>query len=184
MSIYQLGEKTLAMSMLDSYPGLAMGHGDEGRGDGIWRGITSSYLMEEKPALYRECMDRLAWWHDLSREYGGSIGIATLDYEEGRVGTSGPGIGLSYTAPLRTLRSTGAPPTRFSQKYSLPKHLWGTKADLAFFSIDHNPKFHDYGPEAPAHLTFSALGDGYTGPRKVLNDVPREYLLKNIHHHR
>ena len=101
--------------MIDSYPLLVMGHGDEGRGDGIWRGIITSYLMKEKPALYRESMDRLTWWHDLSREPGGSIGIATLAWGNGEIGSSGPGIGLSYTAPLRTLRITGAPRTKFSQ---------------------------------------------------------------------
>ena len=157
-TIYQEAGKSLAMAMMDSYPGLAMGHGDEGRGDGIWQGITLSYLMKEKPALYRECMERLTWWHDLSREHGGSIGIATMEWGDGKVGSSGPGIGLSYTAPQQTLRITGAPPTKFSQKYTLPENLWGTKADLAFFSIDHNPKFHDYGPEEPAHISLLRVG--------------------------
>ena len=36
-TIYQQAAKSLAMTMIDSYPGLAMGHGDEGRGDGIWQ---------------------------------------------------------------------------------------------------------------------------------------------------
>ena len=109
VTIYREASKSLAMAMLDSYPGLALGHGDEGRGDGIWQGIINSYLMKEKPALYRECMDRLTWWHDLSREPGGSIGIGTMEWGDGKVGSSGPGIGLSYTAPLRKLRITGAP---------------------------------------------------------------------------
>ena len=164
--------------MMDSYPGLAMGHGDEGRGDGIWQGIINSYLMKEKPALYRESMDRLTWWHDLSREPGGSIGIGTMEWGDGKVGSSGPGIGLSYTAPLQTLRITGAPRTKFSQKYTLPENLWGTKADLAFFSIDHNPKFHDYGPEEPAHIPFFALGDAYhktgEGPQQPPSGNPAE----------
>jgi hypothetical protein len=184
VTIYQQASKCLAMTMLDSYPGLAMGHGDEGRGDGIWQGITLSYLMKEKPALYRECMDRLAWWHDLSREPGGSIGIGTMEWGDGKVGHSGPGIGLSYTAPLQTLRITGAPPTKFSQKYTLPENLWGTKADLAFFSIEHNPKFHDYGPEEPAHLAFFALGDAYTKPENDLKSLTRDVMLKNMHHRR
>ena len=105
---YEKARQYLALSMIDSYPLLVMGHGDEGRGDGIWRGIITSYLMKDKPALYRESMDRLTWWHDLSREPGGSIGIATLAWRNGVVGASGPGMGLSYTAPLRTLRITGA----------------------------------------------------------------------------
>ena len=183
-TIYQQAAKCLAMTMIESYPGLAMGHGDEGRGDGIWTSIINSHLVKVKPALYREAMDRLTWWHDLSREPGGSIGIATMEWGDGKVGSSGPGIGLSYTAPLQTLRITGAPPTKFSQKYTLPENLWGTTADLAFFSTDHNPKFHDYGPEEPAHIAFFALGDGYTQPEKDLSSLPREILLKNMHHRR
>jgi hypothetical protein len=27
----------------------------------IWRGITTSYLMKEKPDLFRKAMDRLTW---------------------------------------------------------------------------------------------------------------------------
>ena len=181
---YQQAAKCLAMTMIESYPGLAMGHGDEGRGDGIWTSIINSHLVKEKPALYREAMDRLTWWHDLSREPGGSIGIGTMEWGDGKVGSSGPGIGLSYTAPLQTLRITGAPPTKFSQKYTLPENLWGTKADLAFFSIDHHPKYYEYGADEPAHIPFIALGDGYQQPEKDLNTLPKEYFLKNIHHRR
>jgi hypothetical protein len=85
VTIYQQARRYLVMSMLDSYPLLVMGHGDDGRGDGIWRGITTAYLMKERPALYRESMDRLTWWHDLSREPGGSIGIATLAWDAGQI---------------------------------------------------------------------------------------------------
>ena len=183
-TIYQQAAKCLAMTMIESYPGLAMGHGDEGRGDGIWTSIISSHLVKENPALYRESMDRLTWWHDLSREPGGSIGIGTMEWGDGKVGSSGPGIGLSYTAPLQFLRITGAPRTKFSQKFTLPENLWGTKADLAFFSTEHIPKFHEYGPEEPAHIPFFALGDAYTQPENDLNSLPREVLLKNMHHRR
>jgi len=161
---------------------MVCGHADEERGDGIWRGITTSYLMKEKPALFRQSMDRLAWWHDLSREPGGSIGIATLDFEDGKVGSSGPGIGLSYTAPLQTLRITGAPRTQFSKKYTLPKNIWGTKADLAFLSIDHNPQYLKYGPEEPAHVPYFALGGAYHQPENDIKTLPRETLLKNVYH--
>ena len=179
---YRNASRHLALSMIDSYPLLVSGHGDDGRGDGIWRGITTSYLMKEKPALYREAMDRLIWWHDLSRESGGSIGIAMLAWENGKVGSSGPGMGLSYTAPLQTLRITGAPPTKHSKKYQLPANPWGNKADLAFLSIDHSPQYFQYGKEEPAHVPFHALGGAYHQPAKDLNTLPRETLLKNIHH--
>ena len=140
-------------------PLLVMGHGDEGRGDGIWRGITTSYLMKEKPALFRESMDRLTWWHDLSREPGGSIGIATLDLGRWRSRLlRSRHRTLLHRAPANLAHHRRAA-TKYSQKYTLPENLWGTTADRAFLSIDHNPKFHDYGPEEPAHVTFYALGD-------------------------
>jgi Family of unknown function (DUF6288) len=182
VTIYQKARGYLAMSMIDSYSLLVSGHGDDGRGDGIWRGIITSYLLKEKPALFRESMDRLKWWHDLSREPGGSIGIATLAWGDGKIGSSGPGMGLSYTAPLQTLRITGAPRSKFSKDFTLPANLWGTEADKAFLSIDHNPKYSGYGPDEPAHVPFYALGGAYHKPEKDLNSLPRETLLKNIYH--
>jgi len=182
VTIYEKARQYLAMSMIDSYPVLVMGHGDEGRGDGIWRGIVTSYLVKEKPDLYREAMDRLTWWHDLSREPGGSIGIATLAWENGVIGSSGPGMGLSYAAPLRTLRITGAPRSKYAKDFTLPENLWGTEADRAFLAIDHNPKYCDYGPDEPAHIPFYALGGAYHQPEKDLKSLPREVLLKNVYH--
>ena len=180
-TIYKKARQYLALSTIESYQSMICGHGDEGRGDGIWRGITTSYLMNTKPALFRQSMDRLTWWHDLSREPGGSIGIATLDFSGGAVGSSGPGMGLSYTAPLRTLRITGAPRTKFSQKFTLPENLWGTKADLEFLSLEHNPKYLTYGPEDPAHIPYYTLGGQYHQPEKDLKTLPREVFLKNIY---
>lgn len=181
-TIYQKASQYLALSMIDSYPLLVQGHADDGRGDGIWRGITTSYLMKEKPDLFRQSMDRLKWWHDLSREPGGSIGIATLAWENGQIGSSGPGMGFSFTAPLRTLRITGAPHSKYSKKYTLPANLWGTEADKAFLSIKHNPQYLKYGPEEPSHVPFYALGGAYHQPEKDLNTLPRETLLKNVYH--
>jgi hypothetical protein len=181
-TIYKKASHYLALSMIESYSSMVCGHADNGRGDGIWRGITTSYLMKEKPALFRQSMDRLTWWHDLSREPGGSIGIATLEFYGSPVGHSGPGMGFSFTAPLRTLRITGAPKTKFSHKYTLPENLWGTKADLAFLSLEHNPQYLKYGPEEPTHVPYYALGGGYHQPEKDLKTLPREVFLKNIHH--
>jgi hypothetical protein len=182
-TIYEKASKYLALSMIESYSSMVMGHADNGRGDGIWRGITTSYLMKEKPALFRQSMDRITWWHDLSREPGGSIGIATLEFShDSPVGHSGPGMGLSYTAPLRTLRITGAPKTKFSKKYTLPEKLWGSEADLAFLSLEHNPKYLEYGPEEPVHVPYYALGGAYHQPEKDIRTLPREVILKNIYH--
>ena len=129
-------------------------------------------------------MDRLTWWHDLSREPGGSIGIGTLAWQNGIIGSSGAGVGLSYTAPLQTLRITGAPRTKYSQDYTLPANIWGTQADRAFLSIDHNPKYYDYGDDEPTHIPFYALGGAYHRPEKELESVAREVMLKNVYHRR
>ncbi len=183
-SIYGKARDYLAMSMVTSYPVLVVGHGDEGRGDGIWRSIVSSYLMDREPELYRTVMDRLTWWHDLSREPGGSIGIGTLAWQNGVIGSSGAGVGLSYTSPLRTLRITGASRSKYAKKFTLPEHLWGTKTDLAFHSIDHNPKYYDYGPDEPVHIPFYTLGGAYQKPKNDLKTVSLDVMLKNVYHKR
>ncbi|MCP3884077.1 MAG: hypothetical protein GY700_01105, partial [Propionibacteriaceae bacterium] len=171
-------------SMLTSYPVLVQGHGDEGRGDGIWRSIVTAYMLKDRPDQYRQAMDRLTWWHDLSREPGGSIGIAQLAWENGVIGASGAGVGLSYTAPLKTLRITGAPRTRYAKNYTLPANLWGTAADRAFLSIDHNPAYYKHGSDEPTHVPFYTLGGAYNQPRNDLEQVPRKTLLKNVYHRR
>jgi len=184
VTIYEKARQYLGMSMLTSYPVLVRGHGDDGRGDGIWRSIITSYMLRDRPAQYRKAMDRLTWWHDLSREPGGSIGIATLAWRNGIIGSSGPGVGLSYTAPLKTLRITGAPRTKYSKDYTLPANLWGTQADRAFLSIDHSAKYYDYGRDEPTHIPFWALGGAYHRPKTDLKSVPREVMLKNAYHRR
>ncbi len=146
---------------------------------------TAQYRPAQyRTAQYRTAMDRLTWWHDLSREPGGSIGIATLAWQNGIIGSSGPGVGLSCTAPLKTLRITGAPRTKYSKDYTLPANIWGTQADRAFLAIDHNPKYYDYGPDEPTHVPFWALGGAYHRPRTDIESVPREVMLKNVYHRR
>jgi len=56
VTIYEKARQYLGMSMLTSYPLLVMGHGDEGRGDGIWRSIVTSYMLRDRPAQYRKAM--------------------------------------------------------------------------------------------------------------------------------
>ena len=182
VSIYTKAKKCLSMSMLTSYPGLVRGHGDEGRGDALWRGIASSYLMEEKSAMYREAMNRLTWWHDLSRRPGGGLGVATCQRFDD-VG-SGAGIALAYTAPLKTLRITGAPRSKYAKDFELPEHLWGRPADLAFLDIENHPKYEQYGGPEPTHVPFYKFGSAYSRPSGDLAAVPREEMLKNVYHRR
>ncbi len=182
VSIYTKAKRYLSMSMISSYPVMVRGHGDDGRGDAMWRGITSSYLMEEKPAMYREAMNRLTWWHDLSRRPGGGIGVSTCQSFDD-VG-SGAGVALSYTAPLKTLRITGAPRSKYAKDFELPEHLWGRAADLAFLNIENSPGYRRYGKPEPTHIPFYKFGGAYSRPSDDLKTVPKDEMLKNVFHKR
>ena len=183
-SIYEKARQHLGLSMMTSYSGLVTGHGDKGRGDAIWRSLVTHYMMDLRPAQYRSAMDRLKWWHDLSRLPNGSLEFATLQWGAGDPGSSGAGIGLSYTAPRKTLRITGAPPTEHSVDYKLPEYLWGTAADLAFHSIDHNPKYYNYGGDEPPHIPYWTFGSAYWTPEWDPAVHTREKMLKNVYHRR
>jgi hypothetical protein len=182
VSLYKKARDYYAMSMLDSYPVLVMGHGDEGRGDAIWRGLASSYLLGQKPEAYHATMKRLTWWYDLSRRASGGLGIATIRSEGFDEEGGGAAVALSYTAPLKTLQITGAPRSKYAKAFKLPERPWGRKADEAFLSIENNPAFSRYGKPAPAHVPFWQLGSAYHKPEVDLKGLPRNEILKNAYH--
>lgn len=183
-TIYEKARDHLALSMMTSYPGLVVGHGDNGRGDAIWRSLVTHFMKDLRPEQYREAMDRLKWWHDLSRLPNGALEFGTLQWGAGDLGSSGAGVGLSYTAPRKTLRITGAPPTQYSVDYELPEQLWGTEADLAFHKIDHHPKYYDYGGDEPSHVPYWTFGSAYRAPKWDPEVHTREKMLKNVYHRR
>ena len=110
-------------------------HGHTGGGIGeIWRSAAMGLLYDTKPKQYREFMDNRQWHYDLSRRFDGSFGIlGGAGYDKELWGVAYP---LTYTIPRKTLRITGAPPTRFSKPYQLPKQPWGTESDNLFLSFE------------------------------------------------
>ena len=180
--IYEKSNKYLSMSMVTSYPVMVTGHGDNGRGDGIWRGIASAYMLDFDAKQYHEAMNRLQWWYDLSRRPSGAVGMATVKGfdDEG----SGAAVALSYTAPLKKLRITGARRSKYAKRFTLPETLWGTKTDLAFLSAENNPKYSKYGKDEPTDVPFFKFGGAYNKPSQDLNTVPRKEILKNVYHRR
>ncbi len=182
VSIYEKAKDCLSLSMITSYPVLSQGHGDQGRGDAIWRSIAPVYLMDSKPELYHGMMNRLDWWYDLSRRPGGGFGVATCD-RFNNVG-SGPALALAYTAPLRTLRITGAPRSKHAKEFTLPESLWGRPADLAFLDIEYNPTYAEYGDPEPVHVPFYMLGSAYMKPLFDPETVSKQRILKNLYHPR
>ncbi len=179
-SIYSKARDCYSLSMIDSYPGLVLGHADNGRGDSIWRGLTSSYLIDKKAPEYRAVMNRLAWWYDLSRRPSGALGnSACQGYDDEGTGAA---LALTYTAPLKTLRITGAQRSKVAKNFKLPEHLWGRPADLAFLSIDDNPNYSKLGKPEPTHVPFWKFGCAYAQPEVDLKSEPRTEMLKNVYH--
>jgi HEAT repeat protein len=182
VGIYREARDSFSMAMLEGYPKLVSGHGDNGRGDGIWRGMGSAFMLEARPADYHRVMSTLRWWFDLSRRPSGGLGMAmtTRFNDEG----SGAGLALAYTAPLKTLRITGAPRSRFAVPFSLPGSLWGRMADRDFLSIEHGKPYWSYGTNDPAHVALRILGDAYSSDTNAMAAVPRGEILKNVYHAR
>ena len=60
-------------------------------------------------------------------------------------------------APLKTLRICGAPRSKHARDFTLPEHLWGTKADEAFLTSRHNPDFYTYGEAEEIYVPFQQL---------------------------
>lgn len=180
VSIYRKARDAFAMPMLDSYPDMIRGHADDGRGDAIWRGIAITYLKDSMPAAYQSHMDRTQWWYDLTRRPSGGFGLSSCQAFDDEA--SGAAAALAYTAPLKTLRITGAPRSKYAKSFTLPTHLWGRKADLDFLSIQNGESFSKYGADEPIHVTLSKVSDDARRSAAEFAKVPREDLLKNVYH--
>lgn len=159
-SIHARARDTAAMCGF--YSASHMLEGDTG-GE-VWRSAAMGLLYEKHPHHYREFMDQRKWHYDLSRRHDGSFGIlGGLRHDP-----AGTGFALTYTVPRKTLRLTGAPPTRFSKPYRLPGRPWGTAADDDFVSAQPpatpaGTRF-DFSRETVARESFmplhQRLGDG------------------------
>lgn len=158
-SIYESARDSLSMATLNAYPAMITGHADNGRGDGMWRGIASSYLMEKKPAQFREVMDRIRWWYDLSRFDDGAIGLATC--KAWNDPGSGAGAAMIFTVPRKTLRITGAPRSEHAKEFTLPEHLWGNDADLVFHKITPVDGYEKFGEPMVVHRITPLIGSAY-----------------------
>jgi hypothetical protein len=182
VSRYKKANEWLTVAKANQYPAMITGHGDFGRGDAKWRGITLSALQDFAPERFRKEMDRHKWWLDLSRKSGGGFRIATLE-KFGDVG-SGAVMGLFYTAPRKTLQMTGAPRSPHAKSFSLPDFKWGTEADLAFLSTAPCDGYEKYGPEEEIHTLVNRLlnPSGARGKPFPGEPLPLDYLRKNVRH--
>ncbi len=179
VEIYEKARDLLSKSTLFSYPVMVGGHGDSGRGDGIWRGIASSYSLATTPEYYHALQNNLRWWFALARRPGGGFGMPmNMRFDDAG---SGAGLGLAYTAPRRTLRITGAPPSEHAHPFTLPERIWGREADRAFHRITYAAPYQDAGEEEPPHVLFRQLGSAYTQPEADFAEI-HDRLLRHVRH--
>ncbi len=174
-----------ACAMTSFYTTSFMLHGHTGGGIGeSWRSPAMGLLYETRPKQYREFMDNRQWHYDLSRRFDGSFGILggggyDADKWKGGWGTA---YALTYTVPRKTLRITGAPPTKFSNQYQLPTQPWGVLADNAFLSLD--AVAHANGKQQ--NMMVETLADDSSKPvlRRLhqSGEVSDDLLRKYMHH--
>lgn len=150
---YQAAAQHLAMMVADSYASFEAGHTGGGF-NVLWRGISLPLLPDTKMAMIRRQahMRQLAWYYDLCRLPKGGFTLLPSPPGEKRYASEpwGRGLGLTYTAPKRTLRITGAPRTKHSKATPpIAPAVWGNKRDLQFLSSEHAEGFGE--DKIPAH---------------------------------
>ena len=179
--IYELARNRFAMSMIDSYSEICCGHGDDGRSDIIWRAIAPTYILATQPAPYHAHMNGLRWYYDLARRPDGALTLpSSQSYNDP---ASGAATALAYTAPLKHLRITGAPLSKYAKSYKLPAELWGRKADLTFLSTNPLAGHETFGKPEPTHIPSFKFGHGGLGENVPgLDQIPRADFLKALHH--
>ena len=143
-SVYARARDVAAMSSF--YTTTFMLHGHTGGGIGeIWRSAAMGLLREKKPLQYREFMDNRKWHYDLSRRFDGSFAIlGGAGYDDVQWGGC---YAWTYVIPRKTLRITGAPPTKFSKSFQLPARPWGVEADEAFLTLEPASTPESKGPD-------------------------------------
>ncbi len=181
-SVYAAARDACAMQSF--YTTSFMLHGHTGGGIGeIWRSAAMGLLHEKRPKQYREFMDHRQWHYDLSRRFDGSFGIlGGAGYDKEQWGVAYP---LAYTIPRKTLRISGAPPTKFSKQFQLPKQPWGTKADNKFLSLEAVPdadgKRQDLTTESLAKDSSMQFLRRFHGADQPTDDVIRQYIHHQDH---
>ena len=178
-SVYAGARDITAMSSF--YTTSFMLHGHTGGGIGeIWRSSSMGLMKDKKPTQYRDFMDNRRWHYELSRRYDGSFGIlggGGYDVEKW-----GVAYGLCYTVPRKTMRITGAAPTKWSKPFQLPKQPWGVEADNEFLSLEPVPFADgtkmDLSKETLAEDASIPFLRKFHGPKDIPDDLIRHY----IHH--
>jgi hypothetical protein len=177
-SLYARARDIAALSSF--YTTTYMLHGHTGGGIGeLWRSAGMGLVHDLMPGHYREFMDHRKWHYDMSRRFDGSFAIlGGARYDNVEWGNLYP---FTYTVPRKTLRITGAPPSKYSKSYQLPQRPWGTEADDAFLSMapaaDKEGHRHDISGE-----TFTE-DSGLPFIRRLNQEPPSDEVIRQYVRH-
>jgi len=177
VSIYKEAKEYLSMSSLTSWPARAY------TWEVIWHSLSSGFMLEYDPDMYHQTLQRFRWLYDLSRQASGAF-HGHSDHPSLNTTDAGISLALAYTSPLKTLCITGAPRSKCAKDFTLPEHLWGTKADRAFLSSKHHPEFHKYGEAEEIHIPFWQLPTRLQYRPQDVSQLPLKTMLKNVRHGR
>ncbi|MCX6872984.1 MAG: DUF6288 domain-containing protein [Verrucomicrobia bacterium] len=176
-TIYKRANEYFSMTALTSWPSR------EYNWEVIWDSLASPYMLEYNPDMYYQTQQRFRWSYDLYRQASGAFWFQP-GHESLNATDAGISLALAFTAPLKTLHLTGAPRSKYAKDFTLPEHLWGTEADLAFLSAKPNKDFYKYGKEDEIQVPFWQLPVGLQyGPQNV-KGLPLDMMLKNVRHAR
>ncbi|MEN8866977.1 MAG: DUF6288 domain-containing protein [Akkermansiaceae bacterium] len=172
---FQLASEHLALLVADSYHQPEFGHTGGGF-NLMWRGIASVHVNENKQSHYERQMKRLAWYYDLARMPDGGFSMLTTPPDNKRYFGRGWGValGLTYSAPLRKLRITGAPKGKFSVKTRPLNFSWGSDADLIFLSSNNTEGFGT--EDEPPHVVYEKLLGKTKSPTTI------KFCAKHLRH--
>lgn len=174
---YQQAARHLALLVADSYYKPEFGHTGGGF-NVVWRGMGSVHVPNSRRSHYHRQMNKLAWYYDLCRQPGGGFSMLPSPPDTTRytgLAWGSGAVGLTYTAPRRTLRITGAPRTRYSVPYEPPAMEWGSDADLVFLSTEDAAGFG--AEQVEPHEVYARL----IGKEKEKATV--EFCAKHLRHY-
>ncbi len=174
---YRHAAEHLGSLVADSYYQPEFGHTGGGF-NVMWRGLGSVHAPKSRRKNYRRQMDELRWYFDLCRRGDGAFSMPATPPDNKRYtgiewGTGA--VALNYTAPLHTLRITGAPRTQHGKRVAKPDFEWGTVSDLAFFSVEHADGFGE--ETATPHEVYDLL----IGKRK--KEATVAFAAQHLHHY-
>ncbi|MBT3294967.1 MAG: hypothetical protein HN919_21065 [Verrucomicrobia bacterium] len=179
-SIYARARDNSAVKGFYSTSWMLIGHTGGGVGE-IWRSYSMGLMQDKKPKKHREFMDKRQWFYELSRRHDGSFGIVGGGGRYDKPESWGITMGMSYTAPRKTLQLTGAPRSKFLKPYKLPERAWGNAADDAFCS--NVPAMQDGGTvqDVDREVFVTDASQPVWGIMSA-PDVSDDVLLKYAHH--